>query len=235
MAITIKELKKHFEISKFKGEFLLYDKSAGSGKRFVYKFLCSIKHKRGVWEVPGFKPTGVLEKLKENVTSYVNSLEYDSEYYDPRFRDGYFEYMIIFDYLDNLGFKHTYLNSDLFEYNVKNIYGTHPEIVLSFTGLEYFVDKLSEEVKINYHINSGSWISVTTKRNVKDIKEGIDKILSPLLLSDTVNNIKTNEKLKKQFTSDVDVIINNIKDLDIQQSSMKEYLKEELKNLIDSL
>ena len=235
MAITIKELKKHFEISKFKGNFLLYDKSAGSGKRFVYKFLCSVKHKRGVWEVSGFKPTGVLEKLKENVKGFVNSLEYDSEYYDPRFRDGYFEYMIIFDYLSNLGFKHTSLNSDIFKYNVKNIYGTHPEIVLSFTGLDYFVDEISEEVKINYHINSGSWVSVTTKRNVKDIKEGIDKLLSPLLLSETVNNIKTNEKLEKKFTSDVDVIINNIKNLDIQKSSMKDYLKEELKILIDSL
>jgi len=57
--------------------------------------------------------------LQEQINSYIKSLKYDSNYYYPLFRKGYFEQTIIEDYLRSIGFKYIGSFSDVESYVLK--------------------------------------------------------------------------------------------------------------------
>ena len=232
--ITIKELKKHYGVFKNgKDTFLIHELKTGNS-RMVHKYLCTVTNNKGYWTVPNFKSTGKLDILKNNIETYVDSLEYDSEYYYPRYREGVFEEHIIHDYLSSIGFKYGtgYSDIETYELNQKNIYGKESDISLTFSGLDTF-NKISEYVEISYSIAFGSWVSVKVKRNVEDIKKGIDSILKPLFLSDAATGFINGDKLGTN--EQLDVMFNKLIGLSSHKSSGREELKHKLLELANSL
>lgn len=234
--ITIKELKKHYHIFKHdKDTYLIHQLNPG-GSRMVHKYLCTVHRRQNrYWSVVGHSgSTAKLDKLKVNIQEYINSLEYDSEYYYPRYRAGVFEEHIIHDYLHKLGFKYgsNFGDIETYELNQKNIYGRESDLSLTFSGLDAF-NKVSEYVEISYSVAWGSWVSIKVKRNVEDIKKGIDSILKPLFLTTAATNVINNDKL--ETNEQLDVLFNKLVGFTIHDASAKDYLKQKLLELSNLL
>ena len=239
--ITIKELKKHYNVLKHdKDTYLIHELKVGNS-RMVHKYLCTVHRMQGrYWNVVGSTSgaTAKLDKLKDNIQKYVDSLEYDSEYYYPRYRDGIFEELIIHDYLDNLGFDHSggYSHLEGYTLNKKNIYGKKIDLNLTFdglSGLSFRSDNIPQYVTISYDVDYGSWVSVKVERNVDDIKKGIDSILKPLFLTESAENILSADKLESN--EQLDVIFNKLVGFSKSETSGKEELKKRLLELANSL
>jgi hypothetical protein len=230
--MTLKELKTEFtDIVKFGGKYQIY---VEGGRRSPYKYLASVNKRGESFWVDGFKPTTKMEILKGQIDEFVKSLPYDSEYYNPRFRAGVTEEHIMIDHLDSLGFKHdgSHWNSSYFEYNKKSIYGHQlTDVSLSISGLDAF-NELKEMVNIILHLEPGSWVSSKCKRTVEDMIKTIDGLLKPLLVTEAVSHIQTSDKMK---TSDVDIILNQLKDLDAQSTDIKDNVKTRLLEIANSL
>jgi len=230
--MTLKELKSEFtDIVKFGNKYHIYVKG---GQRSPYKYLASANKKGKSFWVDGFKPTTKMEILKGQIDKFVKSLPYDSEYFNPMFRAGVTEELIMIDHLDSLGFKHdgSHWNSSYFEYNKKSIYGHQlTDVSLSISGLDSF-NELKEMVHINLHLGEGSWVSSKCKRTVEDMIKTIDGLLKPLLVTEAVTHIQTSDKMK---TSDVDIILNQIKGIDIQKTDIRDHLKSQLLEIVNTL
>ena len=247
MAIKLDELKKHFYVFKFKSKYQIFDLDGNSGRMMRKKYLCSLKRNSN----SGFKiikhdkanDNVKLEKkyyynitdLKFAIGDYVNSLEFDSEFYYPEYRDGYFEFSVINDYLTNKGFKHGHsFSSDNYRLINKNIYGDKSnEINLVINGIDYFNDELSEEVTIKLILQNYSWIDTKCKREVHEIMEKIDSLLKPLFLYDAGTNIEESDKYTYQmFDADLKVIDNNLNCL---TAEYKTELKSKITKMLEKL
>jgi hypothetical protein len=116
--------------------------------------------------------------------------------------------------------------------NQKNIYGKESDVSLTFTGLDAF-NKVSEYVDISYSVSWGSWVSVKVKRNVDDIKKGIDSILRPLFITDAATGLINDDKLESY--EQLDVLFNKLIGFSTHESSGREELKHKLLELANSL
>jgi hypothetical protein len=230
--MTLKELKCEFtDIVKFGGKYHIY---TDGGRRSPDKYLASVNKSGKSFWVDGFKPTTKIDIIKSQIYEFVKSLPYDSEYYNPMFRAGVTEEHIMIDHLDSLGFNYSDTNwdSSYFEYNKKSIYGHQlTDISLSIVGLDAF-NELKENVDINVHLGDNSWVSSKCKRTVEDMIRTIDGLLKPLLVTEAISHIQTSDKMK---TSDVDIILNQIKGLGIQKTDVKDYLKSQLLQIANTL
>lgn len=123
--MTLKELRKHYDIPKYKheGKFMVFSYTA-KALRMAKKYLCLLNNKGSCFWVDGFEPTDKLTVLEEQIEKHIKSLPYDSEYYMPLFKKGLFEEYVIHDYMESLGFKkQRYSNDDdLYVLQDKNIY-----------------------------------------------------------------------------------------------------------------
>jgi len=236
---TLKELKEHYYISnyKYEGKYLIYDKTPGSGQRSVYKYLCSAIKNKNSWIIENFKPVSKLNDIKDLINKHVSTYKYDSEYYQPQYRDGILEEYVIHDYLRELGFSisDNSFGSTTYTNENKNVYGKVNNIHLTFDGLSCFKDEISKIVKIIYTVDFGSWVSVEVNRDCESIIKGIDSILNPLLVTESVTNFTNSEKLHNKYT-DIDLMISNLSSNLINvETNYKETLKEKLQTLINNL
>jgi hypothetical protein len=169
----------------------------------------------------------------------VASLKYDSGYFNPHFIPGLTEELIIYDYMREIGFERPmYSSGDVYAPSKKNIYGYNStDITISFNGLDKWEnrsgglpksDELPEEVTINLWTGPYSWISVKTKREVESIKEGIDSLLKPLLVTESANSFSMSEKLENA-TMDMDILLKKLTNsLDQSTDDFKSTLKSRL-------
>jgi hypothetical protein len=230
--MTLKDLKSEFDdYVKINDKYHIYVKG---GRRSPYKYLATvIKHGSSFWG-DGFPPTTKMDILKTQINSFVDSLPYDSEYYNPMYRDGVTEEHIMIDHLESLGFKYggSHWDSSYFEYDKKSIYGHKlTDVSLSISELDSF-NELKEMVTINVHLGQGSWVSSKCKRTVEDMIKAIDGLLKPLFVTEAVSHIQTSDKMK---TSDVDIILNQIRGMDIKKTDIREYLKSQLLEIANTL
>lgn len=196
---TLKELKEYYPyVLKNKGKYIVYTEG---GLRSPYKYVATVNKKGNSMFVDNYPPTTKMSVLNEQIEDFQSNLLYDSEYYNPMFREGVFEELIIIDYLDSISFVHK--GDDNFEYVDKSIYGYQTtSIHLTIQGLNAF-NKLEETVRLMLHTGDYSWITLTVKRNVEDIKKGIDTLLKPLLLSESAKNIINSDKMEEDMSMDV--------------------------------
>jgi len=229
--MTLKEISQHFKVFKWENVYKIHSLTIGG--RSVHRYLCSVEKSGTKFNVIGYKKTGSIEELKVQVVDYVLNLEYDSEYFDPAYREGIKEVHFVHDYLRDLGFKN---KSNSYIYHPKNIYGGNTtEIIISFYGLDVFGgwDEFNpKEIKISLSTGADSWVSLTVERNMKALQEGIDSLIKPLLLSESSRNITTADKLETVIK---DMTINSISGFDIYYADYKKELKEKLLEIIDKL
>lgn len=236
--MKLSEIKKIYRVHELDGQYLVYNKEFSSSIYSNYKYLCNLEKNGGKFKIVG---SGIwfdeIESLQNAINCYVDSLPFNCEFYNPIYREGYFESAVVNDYLRKRGFKHSnhYFGFDYYVYKPENIYGGFSnEINISFHGLDYYSDKISETVEINLEISDFKWISVKVKREASEIIKGIDQLLKPLLLTDGIQNVQQSDKFNlTEFTA----TINNLDPNSFNKYS-KEYkaeLKEKLQQMIEAL
>lgn len=238
--MTLKEIKEHYTVyGKYSNEYpyLLYTKDIATDCRSVHRYLCSIKKKNQRFAVVGTdKYVNNINDLSIEIKKHTNSLEYDSDYYNPMYREGYFEEMIIHDYLADRGFKSSnrYLNTISYEYAPRNIYdGKLTNIYLSFHGLES-MKEIKDNVTILLSITNFSWVRHECKRNVRDIINGIESLLKPLLLDGSIKLYnKSKEFDDTKFLADIKLLDPNT--LETKSFTYREDLKLALQGLLEKL
>lgn len=235
--MTLKEIKKHYRLEKYredKQKFLVYSKNPGTGMRMVFQYFCLITRIGTKFFVDGYKPTSDINILKSQIDDYVSNLKYNSEYFNPHFRKGYVEELIIHDYMNELGFKSDMSSDDVYKLSNENAYGyVTTNVSVSFYGLRAFDEK--DKVTIYVWTSGTSCIKTEVIKDVESIKEGIDSLLKPLLISDSINNFNTAEKMEND-TMDIDIFLSKINhSLDMTNQNYKSKLKDRLIELIDKL
>lgn len=231
--MTLTELKQIYHISKVGKQYRICDLEKGG--RYVHKYYCSAEKVGDKFYVLGYEPTSKISTFIEQVNDYLSKLEYDSEYFYPDLREGVKEVLFVHDYINSLGFRQGwYGEGDSYIYKPKDVFGgVTTRISIWFTGLDYQIrDKLPKEVCIHLSTGMYSWITVKAKRDFKSLQIAIDSLLSPLLLSESAQNIKTAEKLE---VGDVDFISKSLDGLNINSKNYKEELKNRLLTLANSL
>lgn len=247
--MTLKQINNHYKLEKYrenKNQFLVFSNTPGSCNRMVYKYFCLITRNGTKFFVEGFEPTNKIDVLKSQIEQYVASLKYDSGYFNPHFIPGVTEELIIYDYMREIGFERPmYSSGDVYAPSKKNIYGYNStDITISFSGLDKWgnrsgglpkSDELPKEVTINLWTGPYSWISVKTKREVESIKEGIDSLLKPLLVTESANSFSMSEKLENA-TMDVDILLKKLTNsLDQSTDDFKSTLKSRLLEIAEKI
>jgi hypothetical protein len=241
--MTLEEINNHYTLEKYrenKNQFLVFSNIPGSCNRMVYKYFCLITREGKKFFVGGFEATNKIDVLKSQIEQYVASLKYDSSYFNPHFVPGVTEELIIHDYMHEIGFERPrYTSGDIYRPSKKNIYGYKSnDITISFNGLDKWEngsDDLQKEVTINLWTGPFSWISVKTKREVEAIKEGIDSLLKPLLITESVNSFSMSEKLENA-TMDVDILLKKLSySLDTSTEDFKSTLKSRLLEIAEKI
>ena len=243
--MTIKELKQHYTVyGRYSNEYpyLVYTKEAQENWRTVHRYLCSVKiigRRITIIEQPG-KSYNKLNDLKQAISSYTTSLPYDSGYYDPAYRKGVFEELIIHDYLSDRGFNSEHTGGGMLTYELanKNIYGGKIDtITLSINGLSWTGfkdDKIPEEVKIILWTGQYSWVENKCKREVGEIIKSLDSLLKPLLLTNGVTFVNESDKYKaEQFNATINKLGTNT--FKQYSKEYKEELKVKMQEIIDKL
>lgn len=231
MSLSVKKLQEHYHVYKLDGVYHICDKKTNSG-RMNHKFLCVAHKKGGSFYVDGYMPTKNLAKFSAQVEDYVSKLDYDSEYDSPAFVEGTKENWFVCDYLYDLGFEN---KRGYFCYNPKNVFtGTTTEIKLSFSGLEPLDKEFNnKKVSIFHHVGDYSCVSLEVDRNLKDIKEGIDSFIRPLIISEGIKNLILLDKTGNG--NHFDFVLNNLEDMEVRSIFYKEEMKARLKALLADL
>jgi len=223
-----------YKIFNFKKLINIYS-STESG-RMKHKYLCSLESKNGRYRVYNTdnKYSSKIEVINSQINTYLSNIEYDSEYFYPLYNDGVKEEFYVHDYLYNLGFKSHY---NIFTYKPKDIYlGNTTTITLQVIGLSncgcYDIFN-GEELQIILHTGKHSWASIKVKRNFKDIKEGIDSFLKPLLLTESNNLLEISGKLDYKAIDVTFTALSN--SLDIIEANMKHKIKTQLQDILNKL
>ena len=247
--MTLKQINNHYKLEKYrenKNQILVFSNIPGSCNRMVYKYFCLITRNGTKFFVEGFEPTNKIDVLKSQIEQYVASLKYDSGYFNPHFTPGVTEELIIYDYMREIGFERPmYSSGDIYTPSKKNIYGYNSnDITISFSGLDKWdnwlgvlpkSDELPKEVTINLWTGPYSWISVKTKREVESIKEGIDSLLKPLLVTESANSFSMSEKLENA-TMDMDILLKKLTNsLDQSTDDFKSTLKSRLLEIAEKI
>ena len=246
--MRLKDLKEKFLVNNFfknKGQYLLSEKQVATTGRSPHKFICKI-HKKGQnsFFVEGFKATTKLSVLEQQVSEYVKSLPYDSDYYNPRYRDGLTEELIIHDYLNSLGFTTPHFCGDNEYYQLinKDIYGLKASPTgISIWGMDawnFYEDgnfNLPEEVTIALHGQGMSWVTVKAKSEVESMKKAIDSLLKPLLVGNSVRDFKKSEEFKNA-SGEIEVYLHSLaKYMEHVSIDYKSTLKERLLEMAAAL
>lgn len=252
--MTLKDLKEKYDVQAYEKDsmfgrmYVLYSKTE-QGKRIATKFIWYVyKTDTGSFYVKGYKPTTKFDVLEKQIEDKIASLPYDAEYYIPTFRKGYFEEMVIHDYMcDILGFSTGDWRTSrrgFYKLADKNVYGfVTSDIKMSFNGLDCRVgdyetwatgEHLPKEVEVSLHSEKGGWIGVKCKRDVESIKKAIDGLLKPLLVTDSVTFMEKAEKLDS--VEDIDIVMNKItNNLEHIKIDYKPHLKAKLLEMAEKL
>lgn len=201
--ITAQDLiKVNFKLTKFQNRTLVFE--ANKGSYLPHKFLCEIHRTRGgKFFFKDNEPIDKIEVLEKQIRDHVESLPFNSEYYNPMLRPDLFVCLCVTEFLRKLGFKNE--NSDFFTLEVKSIYGNKNPFYLSIFGLEseYFAAKNGEweckllpEVKISLSTGEYSFLTVICNRDVDEIIKAINNLLKPLFLSETLEFLKLTDNVK---------------------------------------
>jgi hypothetical protein len=228
--MILADLKNAFPlVQKVKEGYLLHGEG---GKRTPYKYLATVKKKRDKFCVDGFPFTKDIGVLIEQIKEYHKTLPFDSEYYNPLYRKGVLEDLVVYDYLDSIGFRHE--GDFVYMYKPKSIYGipvTNIGIIL--TGMDYF-NEVKDEVEIKLFTEGQGYTSVVTKakRDAVEIIKGIESLLKPLLTTESLSHLELAEPMEM---SDIDIALRKIEGLDIKEFDIKKHIKKRLLEIASKL
>jgi len=141
--ISLKELSEHFIVMSFdNGKTYILSDLHENGVISTNKYVGHIhKIKPGWYNSPNHEPTNKLDQLISDVKERYASFKYNSEFYDPSYRKGYFVELVISDWLDKHGFawKEPWGDTCYYTCKRKNVYNLNRgSVTLSFSNLDTF-------------------------------------------------------------------------------------------------
>lgn len=236
--MTLQEIKEHYQVQKFNNTYLLYDLNPNSCVRFNHKYLCQLE-KNGI----NFKIVGydviikTIYGLKNTIELYHNViLKHDSMYYNPLFRFGVKEQLIVHDYLTlKLGFKMS--GNNYYVLSRKNIYNKVERLIeLSIPNLNNDDDKeIFDKIDIKVITGEYSYFTIETKYDADEIISTINTVIKPIMFDNIISGLSMldkipNSKINVETMSSTIINPNNF-----NINTIKVDLKKELQNLIDLL
>lgn len=238
--MTLKELKKHYEILKTKDSiYHLHTKEVQKVGRYVHKYLASLEKKGKSFRVVGTnnKFSNTLKGIQKQINGKLESNKYDSDLYSPLFRYSHQLRSFIFRTLDNLGFESGSW-SDGGELNLMVL----KQQTMSLTEKLYFnhseIEDDSKQITMTLGTNDSSYNWVRTKMDIvgdietdlTNIKESIDGLLKPYFMLKTGSNLTLAEKM--------DGVSKEIEALSLKNNSgipFMEKTKMELKGMLEEM
>lgn len=250
--MTIKEIKEHYKVVTYdRGKTLLLEDKNEHGRYNVGKFIVALERiKTGVYRVAASKVCGFSMEtsnwniLTQLIDDHVSRYEFSSEFYNPMYREGYFEEIAVSDYLrEHLEFKHidTQWGIDAYEKEFEGAYKCPAfSILLNICGLDMNgvgfglgERKKSDEVTISYCPKGGSWVEVKCKRNAREICETIDGLLKPIIL---MNAVKCIDYTYLLATKDIEPIYcTSSGTFNVDRRNVKKELIEQLEKTLKTL
>ena len=241
--MTIKEIKADYKVSTFdRGKTLLLSHKTKLGRYNVNKFIVALeKIKAGCYRIKASKcpnshslgssmETYKWTLLKEIIGNHIDRYDFDSEFYNPEFREGYMEEIAVHDHLrDFLEFKHDDTQWGIQQYSKELAKGQF-EIILTISGLERMTLTSADknEVKIAYH-GKNSFLEIAVDRDPSKICDAIDSLIKPEILMCASEMIQYNHRLKFEA---FEVQKKEVKGLDV---IAKDYKKDLILNLEEIL
>lgn len=222
--MTIKELKKYFTVYKWEDCYLIHSLEEG-GSRMNHKYLGKVYKKGGSFFVEGFKPTTKIDTLKAQLRLWQESLNYHSDYYYPLYREEAVIEFLLIDKLKEYGFDRKGY-SDGFKLNRGSIYGYNATNI----DITYIIK--DDSVTINLWTSRYTWVSVNSDHTLENIENKLDGLLKPLFLTEGVENIKTADKMQN---SKIDVLLKELRGVDINSQKFNSGLKSKLLSLAETL
>lgn len=206
--IRVKDIASYFKIDKYdKGKMIMLYHPTEHGSYFPAKYVGHLyKEKEGTYRVPDGKPTSNKVQLLMDIEDYQKrTFKFNSEFYNPNFRPGYFVEIVVHDWLCNNGFKSDGQYDDTMFYVLRreNVFGLkRSRVRLSIYDLntfthEYKKKELPTKVKINLSTSSedDSWISTDCDRTPEEIIDTIQSMLKPLYMGNSSADLIEADKL----------------------------------------
>jgi len=247
--MTIKEIKEDYKVETYdRGKTLILSHKTKNGIYAVSKFLVALnKVKPGVYEVQASKcpnswkinhtsmATAKWAILKQLIGLRVKDYDFNSEFYNPMYREGYMEELAVRNHLtDRLDFK--YLDSqwgiDAYEKTWPGVYGKGEyRMLLHINGLDLIggfggsKKTIKDKVSVSLSMRDGSWVEVKVDRKPEEIANTIDSLIRPEILvlaknllnySHILNSVEINPTMKEPSGA-LDITEKNIKKEMIQQ------------------
>lgn len=248
--IKVKDLKEHYNVfTPDRGKTLYLGALNEHGIYNVHKYLATLKKiKDGVYQVKEskfLKPFGFhlrykLSDIIEDINTLVSAYKYESEFYDERFRDGYFEEITVHHELRKLGFKLEKHMSTTYELKMKNIIGQENIISLSIDGLDndYGLygnsNGLKENVKVCFHTGDYGWVEVKdVKRHPDEILPVIHSVLKKIKLAEAADSLLFADKLQDSIIDNI--VMCKIDGLDVIRDDFKQTLITRLEETLNKL
>lgn len=182
--MTIKELKKFYKVDSYdRGKTLTLRHLTEIGTHTPSKYLATLeKVNAGSYVIFGENKkdaTSKLDIILSRIKTKINSYDFNSEFYDPGFREGYFEELVVHEYLNSIGFKHEDIFFGTEVYKKENSDKTN--VVLSISNLTPSSDQTLEitsaDEKVAIYVNNSDDSATQISVN-RDVHEMIDAIQS---------------------------------------------------------
>lgn len=224
--MTLQQIKDVFDLHSYGRRHDLYCKKE-PGVYLNQKYLCSIERNSfGQYSIIDQNDYhDDLDTLEKAVYDYVESLPYNSEFYNPSYRKGVFEQMVVSNYLRSLGHKDGYIV-------LKNVYGFDHKIHIRTNVDDYEAQTIV--VKILDHISYARWVEASCERNADEIIKTIDGLLKPYLLGNIWAQLNV---VQIMSTQNVDVKEVEVDELGFEKlrQNYKQQLIQELETMLDAL
>lgn len=248
--MTIAQIKEHYNVvTHNRGKTLLLEDKHQHGRYSVGKFIVALERvKTGVYKVAASRAcnesisTSRWGVLKQLIDYHVSRYDFDSEFYNPTYREGYFDEIAVHDYLrEHLEFK--FIDSQwgvmAYEKEFQGAYNTpHFSILLNISGLDsnetgFIERKKTDEVSIAYMPKGSSWVEVKCKRDAREICLTIDGLLRPIMLMGASKQLSYIDRLANH---DIDPVLHTQENvLKTTTENIKKRLIEQLEETLKTL
>jgi hypothetical protein len=251
--MTLNEIKAKYTVSKSrdnKNQYLLSGLDNDYGKYLPNKFYCTVEmvdkskfkiipsiHFTGDLNHSIFNPTKSIDTLNDNIAIYVSRLEFNSDIYYPNYRKNCFYQYASSEYLESIGFKYdSYGNGNAYILENEDVFGKKNNIELMIDGIDIF-DESNNVVEVKMLTGKYSYVSIETKMDINEIIGGINNLIRPLCLGNSIKQFELFNKLNKSninYTNITKTTFNE-NSLSVEHVNYKEKLINELEEMLKEL
>lgn len=181
----ITALEDRYNIIRWEGDYLLYDRNREARYSNNGAFVAKIQLNNGKYVFNNQVYTEA-EKLIEAIDTYVETLPFNSEFYDPIYRKHVKIQLCCREYLEKLGYTHSnelIINGDIYDY-------IDPLTSKPLFSIEICMDEDSTSGRVVKHISTARWSEIEFS-DLDSAIAAINSMLAPYLMVTASIALKT--------------------------------------------